>query len=46
MECKMYAWKEWLPNNDLYKHDNGPEMEVYFDENKIEYRLPTRRKNK
>jgi len=44
MECEMYAWKEWLPDNDLYEHDNGPEMEVYFDDNKIEYWLPIRRK--
>jgi predicted transcriptional regulator YdeE len=35
---------EWLPNNSLYEHDNGPELEVYFDENKIEYWLPIRRK--
>ncbi len=41
LECEMYAWKEWLPNN-IYEHDNGPEMEVYFDENKIEYWLPVK----
>ncbi len=40
----MHAWAEWLPNNSLYEHDNGPELEVYFDENKIEYGLPIRRK--
>jgi len=35
-------WKEWLPNNGLYEHDNGPELEVYFAENKIEYWVPIR----
>lgn len=45
LESEMYAWKEWLPNNNLYEHDNGPEMEVYFDNNKVEYWLPIRRKN-
>ncbi len=44
MECEMHAWAEWLPNNSLYEHDNGPELEVCFDENKIEYGLPIRRK--
>jgi len=43
-ECEMYAWRQWLPDNGLYEHDNGPEMEVYFDDNKIEYWLPIRRK--
>jgi len=38
----MYAWKEWLPNNGTYIHDHSPEMEVYFQENKIEYWLPVR----
>ncbi len=42
MECEMYAWKEWLPNNGSYVHDNGPEMEVYFRENKIEYWIPVK----
>jgi len=46
MECEMYAWKEWLPNNRIYEHDNGPEIEVYFEENKIEYWLPIRDKSK
>jgi AraC family transcriptional regulator len=31
MECEMYAWKEWLPRNDGLEHDNGPELEVYFE---------------
>ena len=44
MECEMYAWKEWLHNNGLYEHDNGPEMEVYFDDIKIEYWIPIRKK--
>ena len=42
MECEMYAWKHWLVENGKYIHDNGPEMEVYFNENKIEYWLPIR----
>ena len=28
--------------NGKYIHDNGPELEVYFNENKIEYWLPIR----
>lgn len=44
MECEMYAWKEWLPNNGIYIHDNGPEMEVYFQDNRIEYWIPIREK--
>ncbi len=44
MECEMYAWKEWLPNNGKYLHDNGPELEVYFQENKIEYWVPVKEK--
>jgi AraC family transcriptional regulator len=40
LECEMYAWKEWLNTNGKYEHDFGPEMEVYFQENKIEYWLP------
>jgi AraC family transcriptional regulator len=44
MECEMYAWKEWLPKNGTYIHDNGPEMEAYFQENKIEYWIPVREK--
>ena len=43
MKCEMYAWKEWLPNNGIYIHDNGPELEVYFQENKIEYWIPVRK---
>jgi len=42
MECEMYAWKHWLVENKKYLHDNGPELEVYFNENKIEYWLPIR----
>ena len=37
-DCEMYAFKEWLPASE-YKHDFGPEMEVYH-ENKIEFWLP------
>lgn len=44
MQCEMHAWMEWLPDNGVYEHDNGPELEVYFAENKIEYWLPVRRK--
>lgn len=44
MECEMYAWKEWMPDNKQYEHDNGPEIEAYFDDNKIEYWLPIRKK--
>jgi AraC family transcriptional regulator len=44
MGCEMYAWKEWLPNNGIYIHENGPELEVYFEENKIEYWIPIREK--
>ena len=40
----MYDWNEGLRNNSLFEHDNGPEMEVYFDYNKIEYWSPIRRK--
>ena len=40
MECEMYAWKYWHLEKSKYIHDNGPEMEVYFNENKIEYWLP------
>jgi AraC family transcriptional regulator len=40
MECEMYAWKEWLPCNGTYIHDHGLEMEIYFQENKIEYWIP------
>lgn len=42
MECEMYAWTDWLPNNGTYIHDNGPEIEVYFQENRIEYWIPIR----
>lgn len=44
MECEMFAWKEWLPNNGTYIHENGPELEVYIEENKIEYWIPIREK--
>ncbi len=44
MECEMYAWKTWLKDNGTYIHDNGPELEVYFNEKKIEYWLPIRKK--
>jgi len=44
IQCEMYAWTEWLPNNETYIHDNGPEMEVYFEENKIEYWIPIKEK--
>ena len=37
-DCEMYAFKEWLPSSE-YKHDFGPEMEVYHDD-KIEFWLP------
>ena len=37
-DCEMYAFKEWLPTSK-YKHDLGPEMEVYH-EDKIEFWLP------
>ncbi len=40
MECEMYCWTQWLPNNETHVHDNGPELEVYFAENKIEYWIP------
>lgn len=40
MQCEMYAWMEWLPKNGAYIHDHGPEIEVYFEENKIEYWIP------
>jgi len=43
MECEMYAWKEWLPKNGTYCHDNGPEMEVYLSTNRIEYWIPIRK---
>jgi predicted transcriptional regulator YdeE len=39
MECEMHCGTEWLPNNLLYEHDNGPELEVYY-EDKIEYWVP------
>jgi AraC family transcriptional regulator len=42
LECEMYAWKEWLGSNREYEHDNGPEIEAYFDEEKIEYWIPVR----
>jgi predicted transcriptional regulator YdeE len=44
MECEMYAWKHWLLENGKFIHDNGPELEVYFGEDKIEYWLPIREK--
>jgi predicted transcriptional regulator YdeE len=44
MECEMYAWMEWLPKNGTYIHDQGPELEVYLTENKIEYWIPIRKK--
>ena len=44
LECEMFAWKKWLPNNGTYIHENGPELEVYFEENKIEYWIPIREK--
>lgn len=37
-DCEMDAFKEWLPLSK-YKHDFGPEMEVYHDD-KIEFWLP------
>lgn len=37
-DCEMYAFKEWLSHSG-YKHDFGPEMEVYH-EDKIEFWLP------
>lgn len=40
MRCEMYAWQEWLPHNGIYGHDLGPELEVYFQEDKIEYWIP------
>ena len=40
MECEMYCWTQWLPNNEKYVHDYGPELEVYFSTNKIEYWIP------
>ena len=40
MACEMYAWMEWLPGNGTYVHDLGPELEVYFDEDRIEYWIP------
>ena len=43
MRCEMHAWKEWLPENGEYQHDNGPEMEVYLAEDRIEYWLPVRK---
>jgi predicted transcriptional regulator YdeE len=42
MACEMYAWMEWLPGNGIYAHDLGPELEVYFDEDRIEYWIPIR----
>lgn len=42
MACEMYAWKVWLQSNGMYEHDNGPEIEAYFEENKIEYWVPVR----
>jgi len=45
LECEMYAWKHWLKENGKYIHDNGPELEVYFNENKIEYWLPIKENN-
>jgi predicted transcriptional regulator YdeE len=44
MECEMYAWKNWLGENGKYIHDNGPELELYFSDNKIEYWLPIKEK--
>jgi predicted transcriptional regulator YdeE len=44
MECEMYAWKNWLEENGKYIHDNGPELELYFSDNKIEYWLPIKEK--
>ncbi len=38
----MHAWQEWLPHNEIYTHDQGPELEVYFQEDKIEYWIPVR----
>jgi len=40
MDCEMYCWTQWLPENGTYVHDHGPELEVYFAENKIEYWIP------
>ena len=40
MACEMHAWQEWLPHNGIYAHDLGPELEVYFQEDKIEYWIP------
>jgi len=40
MECEMYCWTQWLPNNGKYHHAYGPEIEVYFSANKIEYWIP------
>jgi AraC family transcriptional regulator len=45
MACEMYAWQEWLPGNGIYTHDLGPELEVYFQEDKIEYWIPVRKKD-
>ncbi len=44
MACEMYAWREWLPGNGIYIHDLGPELEVYFQEDKIEYWIPVKEK--
>jgi predicted transcriptional regulator YdeE len=41
MECEMHCWTSWLPNNLLYEHDNGPELEVYHAD-RIEYWVPVR----
>ena len=40
IEAEMYCWTKWLPGNEKYKHDNGPEIEVYFPSGKIEYWVP------
>jgi AraC family transcriptional regulator len=46
MECVNYARKHWLVENEKYIHDNGPRIEIYFNdnENKIEYWIPIREK--
>jgi AraC family transcriptional regulator len=44
LECEAFAWREWLPGNGVYEHDNGPEIEAYFSGEKIEYWLPVRKK--
>lgn len=43
LESEMYAWTKWLPENDVYIHDNGPEMEVYADHKPVEYWVPVRK---